>query len=48
MNLSKKQKGNYICRLHTHDYGDKGEGINWEIGIDVCVVLLLLSHFSRV
>ena len=32
MNLSKKQKGNYICRLHTHDYGDKGEGINWEIG----------------
>ena len=29
--------------------GEMREEINWEIGIDICtLLLLLLSHFSRV
>ena len=49
MNLFKKKKKSYRCRKQTLWLpGGRGGRINWEIGIDIyTLLLLLLSRFSR-
>ena len=37
MDLCKKQKYNYQCRKQTWLLRVKQRGINWEIGIDICL-----------
>ena len=42
MNLSAKQKQSYRCRKQTYGYqGGWGGGINWEIGIDIYMLLYI-------
>ena len=49
MSLFTKQKQTHRLRKQTYGYQrGKGEEINWELGVDIYTLLLLLSHFSRV
>ena len=54
MNLFTKQKQTHRLRKQIYDYqrGRWGGGINWDFGIDIytllLLLLLLLSRFSRV
>ena len=43
MNLSAKQKYSHRCRKQTNGYHESsgGKGINWEIGIDIYMVLYI-------
>ena len=42
MNLFSKQNQSHRCRKQTYGYqGGRGRGMNWEIGIDICTLLIL-------
>ena len=43
MNLFTKQKQSHRCKKQTYGYqaGKVGEGINWEIGIDIHTLLYI-------
>ena len=47
MDLFTKEKQNYRCRKQTWLPGDGGGGINWEIGIDVYILLYIKQITSK-